>query len=178
MYNKYFKNELSRLRELAKEFAMAHPATAPMLSSESVDPDVERLLEGTAFLAGHLYHKIDDDFPEIIHGLMDMVYPHYLKPVPSISIIAFSPKPALLETIKVPWGTLLSSKEKDGLKCRFQTCFDLDVHPVRIISGKSIVTENSRKIVLGFELAGISLGQWRPDGLSRPDGHRCHRRRR
>lgn len=166
MYNKYYKNELSKLRELAKEFAMAHPATAPMLSSESVDPDVERLLEGTAFLTGHLYHKIDDDFPEIIHGLMDMVYPHYLKPVPSIAIITFSPKPALLETIKVPWGTLLSSKEKDGLKCRFQTCFDLDVHPVRIISGKSIVAENSRKIVLGFELAGISLGQWRPDGLS------------
>ena len=107
MFNKYYQNELFKLRELAKEFAKAHPAVAPMLSSESVDPDVERLLEGTAFLTGHLHHKIDDDFPEIIHGLMDIVYPHYLRPIPSVSIISFTPKPSLLESITVPSGTLL-----------------------------------------------------------------------
>lgn len=166
MYNKYYQHELFKLRELAKEFSRAHPATAPMLSSESVDPDVERLLEGTAFLTGHLHHKIDDDFPEIIHGLMDIVYPHYLRPIPSISIISFTPKPSLIETIKVPSGTFLSSKKKNGINCKFQTCFDLDVHPLNIVSAKTIDKEKEYKITLSCELEGISLAQWKPDKVS------------
>jgi type VI secretion system protein ImpG len=166
LYSKYYQHELFKLRELAKEFAKAHPAAAPMLSSESVDPDVERLLEGTAFLTGHLNHKIDDDFPEIIHGLMDIVYPHYLRPVPSISIMSFEPKPSLIESIKVPSGTFLSSKEKDGIKCLFQTCFDLDVHPLRILAAKTFAKEKEYKITLSCQLAGLSLPQWNPDKLS------------
>jgi len=166
LYNKYYQHELFKLRELAKEFARAHPAAAPMLSSESVDPDVERLLEGTAFLTGHLHHKIDDDFPEVIHGLMDIVYPHYLRPIPSISIVSFTPKPSLIETIKIPFGTFLSSKEKNGIKCTFQTCFDLDVHPLKIINAKTIVKEKQYRIILSFKLAGISLPQWNVDTIS------------
>ena len=166
MFNKYYQNELDKLRVLAKEFARVHPAAAPMLTSESVDPDVERLLEGTAFLTGHLQHKIDDDFPEIIHGLMDIVYPHYLRPVPSISIISFTPKPSLIETINVPAGTFLSSKEQNGIKCMFQTCFDLDVHPLRIVSAKSSVIEKKYEISISFQLTGISLPQWNTDKLA------------
>lgn len=154
------------MRELAKEFSMAHPAAAPMLAGESVDPDVERLLEGTAFLTGHLHHKINDDFPEIIHGLMDIVYPHYLRPAPCTSIIRFTPKPSLIETIRVPSGTYVASKEKNGIKCMFQTCFDLEVHPLRIISAKSLVREKEYRITLSFQLAGTVLSKWNPDKLS------------
>jgi type VI secretion system protein ImpG len=166
LFNKYYQNELYKLRELAKEFSKAHPAAAPMLASESVDPDVERLLEGTAFLTGHLHHKIDDDFPEIIHGLMDIVYPHYLRPAPCTSIISFTPKPSLIETIRVPLGTYLSSKEKNGIKCMFQTCFDLDVHPLRILSATTLAREKEYKISLSLQLSGISLPQWNADKLS------------
>lgn len=166
MFNKYYQNELFKLRELAKEFSKTHPAAAPMLASESVDPDVERLLEGTAFLTGHLQHKIDDDFPEIIHGLMDIVYPHYLRPAPCTSIISFFPKPSLIETIKVPSGTYLSSKEKDGIKCMFQTCFDLDVHPLKIISADTLARERDYRITLSLQLSGISLPQWNADKLT------------
>jgi type VI secretion system protein ImpG len=166
LFNKYYQQELHKLKKLAKEFSQAHPAAAPMLASESVDPDVERLLEGTAFLTGHLQHKIDDEFPEIIHGLMDIVYPHYLKPIPCTSIISFTPKPSLIETIKVPVGTYLASKGKNGIECMFKTCFDLDVHPLRIVSAKSLDREKEYKMSLSFQLAGISLAQWNPDKLS------------
>ncbi|MCM2286441.1 MAG: type VI secretion system baseplate subunit TssF [Desulfobacula sp.] len=166
MFNQYYQNELHKLRELAKEFSKAHPAAAPMLAGESVDPDVERLLEGTAFLTGHLHHKINDDLPEIIHGLMDIVYPHYLRPTPCTSIIRFTPKPSLIETIRVPSGTYVASKEKNGIKCMFQTCFDLEVHPLRIISAKSLVREKEYRITLSFQLAGTVLSKWNPDRLS------------
>ena len=65
MFNKYYQNELHKLRELAKEFSLAHPAAAPMLSSESVDPDVERLLEGPM---GTLVAGFDNGFV----GVWDM----------------------------------------------------------------------------------------------------------
>jgi len=54
VFNRYFQQELQNLRELATEFSKVHPAAAPMLSNQSADPDVERLLEGVAFLTGLL----------------------------------------------------------------------------------------------------------------------------
>jgi len=102
MFNRYFQQELSSLRELAVEFSKAHPALAPMLEGPTTDPDVERLLEGVAFLTGLVREKIDDEFPEVIQGLMQMAFPHYLKPVPATTIIAFTPKPMRLIYLRLP----------------------------------------------------------------------------
>ena len=54
MFNRYFQEELAHLKDLGAEFSKAHPALAPMLSGPTADPDVERLLEGVAFLTGLL----------------------------------------------------------------------------------------------------------------------------
>ena len=109
MFNKYYQQQLQNLRELTREFSKVHPAIAPMLSGTTSDPDVERLLEGVAFLTGLLHRKLDDEFPEIIHGLMDIIFPHYLRPIPSTSIVMFFPKPSMRETITVHAGTSLAS---------------------------------------------------------------------
>ncbi len=162
MYSRYYQNELQKLRDLAKEFAGAHPAAGPMLASESVDPDVERLLEGTAFLTGHLQQKIDDDFPEIIHGLMDVVFPHYLRPVPSVSIVSFTPGPSARESVKVPEGTFLAAEEKEGVKCMFKTVADVDVHPLSVVSASTYAMGNEFSITLSCQLTGLTLDQWKP----------------
>ena len=125
MYSKYYQHELQALRELASEFAKVHPAIAPMLSIQTADPDVERLLEGVAFLTGMLHEKLDDDFPEFIHSLMGIILPHYTSVIPSTSIVVFTPKPSLQESIKVRRGTSLATVPVEGTACRFQTCFDL-----------------------------------------------------
>ena len=67
MFNRHFQQELDNLRDLGEAFSKAHPAVAPMLIGPTADPDVERLLEGVAFLTALLREKLDDDFPEIIH---------------------------------------------------------------------------------------------------------------
>ena len=54
---------------------------------ESADPHVERLLEGFAFLAARVHLKIDDEFPEITEALLSILYPHYIRPIPSMSIV-------------------------------------------------------------------------------------------
>jgi hypothetical protein len=80
VFNRYYQQELQNLRELAVEFSRTHPVAAPMLSGPKPDPDVERLLEGVAFLNGLLQQKLDDEFPELVHSLMDVVFPHYMRP--------------------------------------------------------------------------------------------------
>ena len=99
MFNRYYLQELSYLKTLAVEFSKLHPALAPRLGDQSPDPDVERLLEGVAFSTALLQQKLEDEFPEIVHGLMDLIFPHYLRPIPSSSIITFDPRPSLKETL-------------------------------------------------------------------------------
>ena len=91
MFNKYYQDELQFLRELGEEFAKANPSAAHYLSTTSRDPDVERMLEGFAFLSARVRQKLEDEFPELAHSLMRLLWPHYLRPVPSMAILEFQP---------------------------------------------------------------------------------------
>ncbi len=167
MFNRYYQEELQNLRERAREFSRVHPAAAPMLGGQSSDPDVERLLEGVAFLTGLLRRKLDDELPEMIRGLADVVFPHYLKPIPSTSVVAFAPKPGLQETLRVPAGTSLGSVEVQGCTCFFRTCFDLEVHPLRVAAAEAVRKAGEPNVLrLEMESTGPILSQWRPKRLS------------
>jgi len=131
-FEKYFLNELSNVRGLAKEFSQEHPAVAPLLNANSSDPDAQRLLEGVAFLTGLLNKKLDDEFPEVIHGLMNILFPHYLRPIPALSIIEFQAKPSLREMLKVNKGITINSKPVDDVECRFTTLFDFNIYPIEL----------------------------------------------
>ena len=54
-----YQDELNYLRELGKEFADRYPDTAHMLGQGARDPDVERLLQGFAFLTARLHDRLD-----------------------------------------------------------------------------------------------------------------------
>lgn len=131
-FERYFQEELSKVRGLAREFSAQHPAVAPLLSANSSDPDAERLLEGVAFLMGMLHKKLDDDFPEVIHGLMNILFPHYLRPIPALSILKFSPKPSLREKIIIPKGTIANSTPVDEVECSFATTTEFNIYPIEI----------------------------------------------
>lgn len=166
MFPKYFQQELSSLRELGAEFSKAHPSLAPMLSGTSSDPDVERLLEGSAFLTALLREKIDDEFPEIVHNLMQTLFPHYLQPIPSMVIQTFAPKSALRDPLKIPAGAYCGSMPVEGTSCLFKTCFGVELHPLSLVDA-SFFKPGGRppEIRLRFELNSINLSQWRPTSL-------------
>jgi type VI secretion system protein ImpG len=87
----YYERELAFLRRMGAEFAQAYPKIASRLQlepSKSEDPHVERLLEAFAFLAARVHLKIDDDFPEVVESLLNVVYPHYVRPIPSMSLVS------------------------------------------------------------------------------------------
>jgi len=140
MLNRYYLQELAALRDLGGEFAEKHPSIASMLSGSSADPDVERLLEGVAFLTALIREKLDDDFPEIIHDLIHLIWPHYLRPLPSAAIVAFHPKSSLKQALKIKKGVQLASVPVDGTSCQFQTCFDVEVQPIGILDVSFVET--------------------------------------
>jgi len=161
MINRYYQKELAYLRELGVEFARAHPAIAPMLSGQTTDPDVERLLEGVAFLNGMLRQKLDDEFPEIAHSLMELICPHYLRPVPATTLIAFQPKPTLKQSQSIPAGIQIGSVPVEGTSCLFRTSYDVEIHPLSITgAGFSHPSGQAPRITVSLELNGLNLSQW------------------
>ncbi len=133
MFSKYYQSELTYLRELGKDFGKAYPAVAGMLSERGGDPDVERLLEGFAFLTARIRERLDDDVPEVIHTLTDLLFPHYLRTLPSCSIVEFTPVAGALRTRqRVAKGTELASNPIEGTMCRFRTTADVDLVPAQI----------------------------------------------
>ena len=134
----YYERELALLHSLAGEFAEQHPKVAARLSigrGGSQDPHVERLLQGTAFLAADIHKRLDDDFPELTDSLLDMVCPHYLRPVPSMSIVEFAldrKQASLTSGYEIPRGTELESEPVDEQPCIYQTCFNTKIWPIRI----------------------------------------------
>jgi type VI secretion system protein ImpG len=161
MLNRYYLQELAALRDLGKEFSEANPAIASMLSGPTADPDVERLLEGVAFLTALVREKLDDDFPEIVHDLVQLIWPHYLRPVPASAIVAFTPKPSLKQALDISAGVQLASVPIAGTTCLFKTCYDVQVHP--LVLQQASYREQPGKpaaIVLQFELKGVPLKEW------------------
>lgn len=131
-FNRFYATELARLRANSLEFAQANPAVAPMLGSVSTDPDVERLLEGVAFLNGLTRQKLDDEFPEIVQELASILVPQFLRPLPASTMIAFTPKAKLSEAATIAEGTEIASIPLEGVSCRFRTTAALEIHPVAL----------------------------------------------
>lgn len=132
-YNKYYQDELTFLREMGKEFAEKHPAIAHFIAEVGSDPDVERLLEGFAFLTGRLRQKLDDELPELTHTMMGLLWPHYLRPIPSMAILEFEPQRTLRGAYLIPRiKTEVESTPINNTKCRFRTCYDVELLPISI----------------------------------------------
>lgn len=134
----YYERELALLRSLAAEFAEQHPKVAARLElgrDGSRDPHVERLLQGAAFLAADIHKRLDDDFPELTNTLLDIICPHYLRPVPSMMVVEFGiekKQASLTAGYRVPRGTELETEPVDDEQCIYRTCFDLQLWPLRV----------------------------------------------
>ena len=131
----YYDRELAALRKLAGEFAEANPKVAGRLrmTAEAVDdPHVERLLEGVAFLAARVQHRLDDDLPELSDALLGLLCPHLLAPVPSLMTVQLNPKPEAAGPARVARGTRLQTQPVRGEALQYQTCHETVLWPLRI----------------------------------------------
>lgn len=161
----YYEKELSFLRGMGKEFAERFPSVAQRLDLgrfECADPYVERLLEGFAFLAARIQLKLDAEFPGFTQHLLNMVYPHYLSPIPSMAIVRFNPD---LEGGVTPSGFLLPKDTRlftqaaleNEVRCEFRTANDLTLWPVELKSAEYLLAAEASYYPLKQQAAKSGL---------------------
>lgn len=132
MISELYQRELHALREKAAEFSRKYPAYAPHLGGTSSDPDVERILEGVAFLGAGIQERLDAGFPQFAQSLLNLVAPQHIEEIPSTTIMSFTPKSILKEPLTIPAGTFIDSRDVQNTKCRFATTVDTRVYPLTI----------------------------------------------
>jgi type VI secretion system protein ImpG len=149
----YYERELTYLRQIGAEFSEKYPKVASRLLLDPTrceDPHVERLIESFAFLAARVHLKIDDEFPEITEALLSVLYPHYIRPIPSSTIVQFhlDPEQGKLSTgLPIPRGSMLYSQPVDGYPCKFQTCYDTTLWPFRIAEAHWVTPDRLRPAI-------------------------------
>jgi type VI secretion system protein ImpG len=137
----YYERELVFIRKMAWEFAQQHPerAAALKLSRNGCDdPHVERMIEAFALIAGRIQRKIDDEYPEITQALLDLLYPHFLRPVPSLAIAHFAVDPDQSTNAsghEVARGAITLAAPVGGVRCKFRTAYAARLWPLSVVSG-------------------------------------------
>lgn len=138
----HYERELAFLRAQADEFARQFPRIAGRLavSGEVLqDPHVERLIQAFALLSSRIHKRLDDDFPLFTESLLELLYPHYLRPFPSCSIahVDMGTASSLWTQASIlPRGTPLNTRPLRGVTCRFKTTQDLPLLPVRLVDAR------------------------------------------
>jgi len=133
----YYERELKFIRQMAGDFAEKYPKVAGRLLLQPDtcdDPHVERLIEAFALLSGRVHRKLDDEYPEITEALLDVLYPHYLRPVPSQAVVQFQldPSQSAPASTRLPAHVPIHSKPENGNVCSFRTCYPVSLWPLRV----------------------------------------------
>ncbi|MDR3135770.1 MAG: type VI secretion system baseplate subunit TssF [Deltaproteobacteria bacterium] len=162
----FYQQELANLRDLGVEFSRDNPALAPMLAAKGDDPDVERLLEGVAFLSSLIRRQLKEGYPNLIQSLLWLVCPRVLLPTPSQTMMHFRPVQGFTEPIFLPKGAQLASIKVDGASARFSTIRDLTILPAAVTK-VSVDHVAADQAILTIQVSsGAPLGRWLPQALS------------
>ena len=113
---RYYREELDYLRQLGKLLSQEKPYLARFLAEKEGDPDVERLMEAFAFLSGGLRQKLEDEFPEFTHSLINMLWPNYLRPVPAMAVIEYQPRKELKSSVQVHRDELIKTQTGSSMR--------------------------------------------------------------
>lgn len=145
---KHYEQELAFVREMGDEFATAYPKIAGRLGMgqlEVMDPYVERLMEGFAFMAARVQLELEQQNANLTQSLLETVYPHYLAPIPSMMIARLEPDPGqgnLAAGVTVPRGTELRGQVRDTAETGviYTTSQDVTLWPLEITEAEYIDT--------------------------------------
>ncbi|WP_312746306.1 type VI secretion system baseplate subunit TssF [Cedecea neteri] len=136
----YYNRELTFVREMAQEFAERHPKIAGRLGMNGIeiaDPYVERLIEAFCFLSARTQIKLDAEFPKFTQRLLDIVYPNYNSPTPSMGVVQLEPNLSegdLTQGYKIPKQSAFYSRILPGemTRCEFRNNQDVTLWPLEI----------------------------------------------
>jgi type VI secretion system protein ImpG len=159
MKSRYYESELAYLREGGREFARAYPNSAGLLAERSSDPDVERLLEGFAFLAGRIRERVDDAIPEIAHHYASILVPQLTRFVPPLATIQFRPEAGLRTAVELPKGAPVAGVSAEGTRCMFQTTAPVHLLPLALVDVRhERPRSRTDKVILSMRVPAAQVG--------------------
>jgi len=138
---KFYNKELNYIRRSAAAFSEANPKIAARLrlSKDTIeDPHVSRLIESVAYLNARTRRKLDDSFPELSNSMLEVLYPHYLAPIPSMSIVQFKSVPDITKQYNIKRGSNIETEAIEGEPCRFQTAYPVELWPIDVSQAQLI----------------------------------------
>ena len=110
--------------------------------------------------------KLEDDFPEITDALLDVLYPHYLRPVPSMAIVQFHAdrtQAELAAGYTIARESPLETETIEGEPCRFRTCYPVTLWPLELSGAAhraAVHRANRSRSVAGCGRAAAGNGQY------------------
>ena len=166
MQRKYYIQELTKIRTLAKEFANDYPSLAPMLAEEATDPDVERLLEGFAFLTANVQERLDQQLPELSKSICNIFFPDCLAPTPSAVMMQFNPLSNAAAATHLTVDSKVASQAVDNVNCKFQLKADSIVEPIKLLNSSfKQIADGTHCLQADFTMLGVTLAKWNVNSL-------------
>ena len=139
-----YNQELQHVRESAAEFAKEFPKIAGRLTLSGLDcadPYVERLLEGFAYLTARVQLKLDAEYPTFTHNLLEIAYPHYLAPTPSMTVVQMQIDPdegSLSNGFTLPRDSVLRAVlgRDSQTSCEYRSAQAVTLWPLKVSQAK------------------------------------------
>ena len=168
---RYFDTEMRYLRDAAQEFARLHPEEARQMGltmNGAMDESVDRLFQGFAFLMGRIRQKVDDDYPEFTEGVISLLWPHYLRPLPSMCVVEIAPEPDALKhsvTIAMHTEVISAPVGENRVCCRYRTTRALTLQPLTLAMA-TVFSEPDGVSALRLRFQCGNTADWRRLDLS------------
>ncbi|MDA9556438.1 type VI secretion system baseplate subunit TssF [Vibrio sp.] len=128
---RYYEQELAVVKRSLGRYSKDYPSEAEDLNihqGQIEDPSLARLLDGVAYLNANTQKQLNDQLPEVLAGLLKVLYPSYLQTIPSVAYLALNTKDAPAERINIPKQSRFNGSIESN-DCQFQTVCDFSIEP-------------------------------------------------
>lgn len=131
---RYFEQELTLVRRALGQFGQQHPSHADRLNihqGQIEDPSLARLLDGVALLNATVEKKLSDQLPQVVEGLLGVLYPSYIQTVPSVAYLQLDEDADCAESVTLPKGSQFTAQAQ-GQSCTFATVDQITTAPFKL----------------------------------------------
>ena len=153
---KYYREEISFLREEGKNFASEYPEIAQKIDINnnimSADPQTERMIESFAFMVAGLRSKIECNTNNISRYISEALYPGLNDVFPSCSIIQFkqNTNTNIINTFRFKRNTKLRVSIDENYEYIISTVYPINIYPIQI--NKTYINDS---LQLNIEISSI-----------------------
>jgi type VI secretion system protein ImpG len=142
-----YNEELASFRKEFENFSQQNPRVANNLRlnhSNQSDPFICHLIESFSYISAKIKQEVNDGHKEFTQTILQHLYPQFIKPLPSISMMELKSNLNSDQAIKLPKNTKISINQ-DNEKTPFRTTHNITALPLAIESIKLVRGHEAKK---------------------------------